>query len=206
METVLGIKGRDFVMVAADTTYARSIVVMKEDENKIFNVSDNILMAAIGDAGDCVQFIEFIEKNVALYKMSNGYELTPKSAAHYTRRNLADYLRSHTPFHVNMLVAGFDPKEGPELQFIDYLASANSVNFAGHGYGSMFCSSIFDRYYHADITREEAYDVMKKCVIEIQKRLLVSLNNFKVAMVDKDGIQNLELINSKSLKEHSEAA
>lgn len=30
METLLGIKGPDFVMLAADTTHARSIVVMKD--------------------------------------------------------------------------------------------------------------------------------------------------------------------------------
>lgn len=29
METILGIKGPDFVMVAADATHARSIMVMK---------------------------------------------------------------------------------------------------------------------------------------------------------------------------------
>lgn len=29
METILGIKGPDFVMVAADSTHARSIMVMK---------------------------------------------------------------------------------------------------------------------------------------------------------------------------------
>lgn len=32
METILGIKGPDFVMVAADCTHARSIMVMKNGE------------------------------------------------------------------------------------------------------------------------------------------------------------------------------
>lgn len=30
METLLGIKGPDFVMLAADTTHAHSVIVMKE--------------------------------------------------------------------------------------------------------------------------------------------------------------------------------
>lgn len=33
METTLGIKGRDFVMVAADCTQAHSIIMMKEGRN-----------------------------------------------------------------------------------------------------------------------------------------------------------------------------
>lgn len=105
-------------------------------------------MATIGEAGDTIQFTEYIAKNLALYKMRNGYELTPRAAGHYTRRTLADYLRSRTPYHVNLFVAGHDAKEGPELQYIDYLSNAKSVNYAGHGYGGMFCASIFDRYHH----------------------------------------------------------
>lgn len=64
------------------------------------------MMATIGEAGDRVQFTEYISKNILLYKMRNGYELGPKSAAHFTRKNLADYLRSRTPYQVNVLVGG----------------------------------------------------------------------------------------------------
>lgn len=105
-------------------------------------------MATIGESGDTVQFTEYISKNLALYKMRNGYELSPKAAAHFTRKNLAEYLRSRTPYHVNLFVAGYDENEGGELHYIDYLANAKSVNYAGHGYGGMFCASIFDRYHH----------------------------------------------------------
>ncbi|CAD7088466.1 unnamed protein product [Hermetia illucens] len=199
METILGIKGPDFVMVAADCTQAHSIIMMKEDENKIHKISNNLLMATIGDAGDTIQFTEYIAKNIALYKMRNGYDLSPKAAAHYTRKNLADYLRSRSPYHVNLFVAGYDEKEGPELHYIDYLANGKSLNYAGQGYGALFCASIFDRYHHDKITQEEAYDVFKKCVVEIQKRLIVNLPNFKVAVVDKSGIRYLDDITSKSL-------
>lgn len=42
METILGIKGPDFVMVAADSTHARSIMVMKTGklrENRFRNLT-----------------------------------------------------------------------------------------------------------------------------------------------------------------------
>jgi 20S proteasome, alpha and beta subunits len=51
-------------------------------------------MAVTGDSGDTVQFAEFIAKNIQLYKMRNGYELSPRAAAYYTRKQLAEYLRS----------------------------------------------------------------------------------------------------------------
>ncbi|XP_016936363.1 probable proteasome subunit beta type-2 [Drosophila suzukii] len=199
METLLGIKGPDFVMLAADTTHARSIIVMKEDQNKIHKVSDNLLISTVGESGDTEQFTEFIAKNIALYKMRNGYDLSPHASAHFTRKNLAEYLRSRTPYQVYMFVAGYDPIAGPELNFIDYLANAMPVNYAGHGYGAIFASSIYDRYWHPNITQDEAYEVFKKCIVEIQKRLVVNLKNFTVAVVDKDGVRNLEPISSSSL-------
>lgn len=107
-----------------------------------------MLIAAVGDNGDTVQFVEYISKNILLYKMRNGYELGPKAAAYFTRKNLADYLRTRYAYQVNMLVAGFDKTDGPQLTFIDYLANTLSVDHGTHGYGGMFCGSILDRNHH----------------------------------------------------------
>lgn len=106
-------------------------------------------MAVSGEPGDATQFSEFIAKNIQLYKMRNGYELSPKAAATFTRRKLADYLRSRTPYHVNLLMAGHDEETGPELFFIDYLASCVKAPYACHGYGGFFSLTILDRYHRA---------------------------------------------------------
>ncbi|XP_034193099.1 proteasome subunit beta type-2 [Osmia lignaria lignaria] len=199
MECLIGIQFKDFVLVAADMTTAQSIMVMKSDEQKIHKMSDKLIMAVSGEAGDTTQFSEYIGKNIQLYKMRNGYELSPKAAASFTRRNLADYLRSRTPYFVNLLMAGYDNNNGPELYFIDYLASCVRVPYAAHGYGGFFSLSILDRYHKYDSTEEEAYILMKKCVREIHKRLIVNLPNFKVQKVSKDGIKDLEPITAKVL-------
>ena len=57
-------------------------------------LSSHLLMAICGESGDTTQFGEYIEKNVQLYKMRNGYELPPSSAVHFTRNTLATHLRS----------------------------------------------------------------------------------------------------------------
>ena len=60
-------------------------------------------MAVCGDSGDTSQFSEFISKNIQLYKMRNGYALSPSAASNFTRRNLADYLRSRVSFFSHIL-------------------------------------------------------------------------------------------------------
>lgn len=52
-----------------------------------------------------------------------------------------------TPYFVNVLMGGYDKENGPELYFMDYLASSVKVPFACHGYGGYLSLSIMDRYY-----------------------------------------------------------
>ncbi|CAG5097329.1 Similar to PSMB2: Proteasome subunit beta type-2 (Bos taurus) [Cotesia congregata] len=183
-ECSIGVRFDDFVLIAADSTTAQSIMVMKNDENKIYKISDKLVMAVIGEQGDSTQFSEYIGKNIQLYKMRNGYELSPKAAATFTRRKLADYLRSRTPYFVNLLMAGYDSETGPELYFIDYLASCVKAPFACHGY---------------DMNEHEAYDLLKKCVTEVHKRLIVNLPNFKVQKITKEGVIDLPSITAQNL-------
>ncbi|KAL7980535.1 hypothetical protein Chor_001689 [Crotalus horridus] len=246
MEYLIGIQGPDFVLMAADTIAASSIVHMKR-----------------------------------------GYELSPTAAANFTRRNLADYLRSRvlkkrikkgifyklppppppppphcrlcmlpvfmalqihvtfgadgqvtlarsiitnegnltyrlakpdnlgcithylkptwfidtytsfplvllqSPYHVNLLLAGYDEHDGPALYYMDYLASLAKVPFAAHGYGAFLTLSILDRYYKPGITREEAIEVLKKCLEELQKRFILNLPSFNARFIDKDGIHEV---------------
>lgn len=54
---------------------------------------------------------------------------------------------SQTPYHVNLLLAGYDEHEGPALYYMDYLAALAKAPFAAHGYGAFLTLSILDRYY-----------------------------------------------------------
>jgi len=194
MECLIGIQGQDFVIIASDTNAGRSIVSMKRDHNKIFPLSERIAMAVCGEAGDAAQFSEYIAKNLSLYKMRHGYELSPHAAANFTRRQLAEALRSSGAYQVNLLMAGCDAQDGPALYYMDYLASCAKLPFAIHGYGSFFALSIMDRYYHEAITRDEALGLVQKCVDEIRRRFLVNLPCFKVQIIDKDGIHDSDVI------------
>lgn len=167
METSFALIGKGYVIVAADTTAARSIVKMKNDEDKIKTVSPHLLMTYSGepgtillytrpiddpvywlfDAGDTVQFAEYIERNVRLYQIRNTYPLRPAAASSWIRRTLAESLRSRSPYSVNLLLGGYDTSlSEPKLYWIDYLGTVAEVPFAAHGYGSYFVLSLLDRW------------------------------------------------------------
>lgn len=43
---------------------------------------------------------------------------------------------SQSPYHCNLLLAGYDEATGPSLYWMDYLATLNKINTGGTGYGA----------------------------------------------------------------------
>lgn len=78
---------------------------------------------------------------------------------------------------------------------MDYLGNFKSMKFSSHGYGGIMSGSIFDRFYTPDLTQEQAYEILKKCVIEIHKRFVVNQVKFNVAVVGKNGVGFLPQLN-----------
>lgn len=101
---------------------------------------------------------------------------------------------------MNILLAGYDKETGPALYFLDYLASLVDLKYAAHGYGSFFTLSILDRYHLNSMKPDEGYELLKKCVKEIQQRLIINLPNFKVQLINADGIKDLDNITAENLE------
>lgn len=94
MEALIGITGKDYVIMAADRRLARSIVVMKGVETKFKDLGPSLTMAYSGEPGDASTFAEYVQGNIKLYEMRNEIPLSTHAAAHFTRHLLADSLRS----------------------------------------------------------------------------------------------------------------
>jgi len=194
MECSFALTGKGYVIVAADMTSARSIIKMKGDEDKIKQLSSHLLMAFSGEPGDTVQFAEYVERNIRLAHIRNTYPLPPPSAASWIRRELANSLRSRSPYTVNLLLGGYDlSTHAPNLYWIDHLGTMATVPFAAHGYGSYFALSLLDRYHDPEATLEEGLGTLKRCIDETSRRLVVAPGKFKVKVVDKDGVREVEL-------------
>ncbi|KAL0376647.1 UNVERIFIED_CONTAM: putative RNA helicase SDE3 [Sesamum calycinum] len=168
MESVFGLVGKDFAIVAADTSAVHSILVHKTNEDKIMVLDSHKLMGASGETGDRAQFTEYIQKNVSLYQFRNGIPLTTAAAANFTRGELATALRKDR-LSTTLIILHHPWRK------------------AAFGYGSYFALSMMDRHYRRDMTVEEAIELVDKCIMEIRSRLVIAPPNFLIKIVDKDG-------------------
>merc|ERR1712217_73399 len=189
-EAMFGIKGKDFVIIASDQQTTFSVIKMKDDYDKIWEVEGKLL-AASGPSADAANFVEFIEKNIRLHTLRTWVPLSTKAAANFTRNELAHSLRKG-PYQTDMLIGGYD-EDGPCLYFMDYLASMEKVNKGAHGYGAMFTYGLMDRYWKKDLGLEEAKEIIRKCIKELEVRFLINFKKYKCKVVDKDGCREVKL-------------
>ncbi len=210
-----------FVLLAADCSSVRSILVYKHDEEKIRVLDSHKLVASAGPQADCVQFVEYVQRNVALNEFRSGLKMSTHAVTSYVRTQLHEALRKN-PYQVNLLVGGFDgvpnadgivsssstvqvnPNSSaasssassalgsPSLYFIDYLGSSQKMNFAAHGYASYFIFSTMDCHWRPNMNLEQALVLVRKCIQELKTRFLVNQPNWKIKIADANGTRDIE--------------
>ncbi|CAM9370699.1 unnamed protein product [Heterosigma akashiwo] len=179
-------------MLAADANQGRSIIVYKSDYDKIMPLDSNKLLAQAGPNADTVNFGEYIQKNLALYELTNDLKLNTSATAHFIRRTLADALRKG-PYQTNLLLGGKDEGKDPELYWMDYLGAMHKLNFGAHGYGSSFTLSIFDSEWREGLSEAEGLEIIRHCIAELRTRFLISMPKFVCKIVDANGMREIEL-------------
>lgn len=194
MESLIGITGKGYTIVATDCNAARSIIKMKSDDDKQKLLGSHLIMAYAGESGDTVQLAEYLERNMRLYSIRNNIELRPRAAASWVRSQLAQSIRSRNPYQVNLLLGGYDaPESEPALYWIDYLGTLVKVPFAAHGYAAYLTLSTMDRYHRPDMSLDEGLDLLRKCIDELRTRFIIDVGKFRVRVVDSAGVREVSL-------------
>jgi hypothetical protein len=62
-----------------------------------------------------------------------------------------------------------------------------------HRYRVQFADSYSIRYHDPEATLEQSLATLKRCIDEVAKRLVVAPGHYKVKVIDKDGVREVEL-------------
>ena len=190
MDCVFGIQGNDYILLAGDrASVSNSIIKLQDTDHKIMKLTDNQMIACVGEAYDKKNFSKYIKANMENYYFQNGQRLTTDETASYIRKELAEGIRS-SPHQCNCLVAGFDT-DGPKLYWLDYLGSYAKLLKAAHGYGAYFLYGLMDNYYKKDLSLNDGEMIIKKCINELKTRFSINMVDFDVFKITKEGIEDI---------------
>uniref|UniRef100_A0A8R1TLT1 Proteasome subunit beta n=3 Tax=Onchocerca TaxID=6281 RepID=A0A8R1TLT1_ONCVO len=192
---LIGICTDNYVILAADRScFAHGAIVVTDDEEKKFTLGDKLAMVCIGEDGDVAQFGDWCKRNIQLYKLRYGYEMSPRSSHHWIRRSIAESLRTQDYYVVDTLIGGYDSIENKAfLGSVDYLGNGIADQpYIFRGFSGRLCYAILDKTYKSDMTEAEGMDLLKKCLHESKRRFIVNLPSFEVLVIDKNGTRQLE--------------
>ena len=190
----MGIRVQDGTIIASSKAFTRGISILKNTDDKTRELNKHNLIAFTGEAGDTVQFAEYIQANIQLYSMrENDEELSPNAISSFVRSQLATLIRSRKPYQVNVLLGGFDTKTNkPSLSWIDYLGTKVELPYGAHGYAAFYCMSLLDKHYRKDMTVSEGLELLKLCLQALETRMPIDFKGCYVKVVDKEGIREVE--------------
>lgn len=66
---------------------------------------------------------------------------------------------------------------------------------AAMGYAGFFVNSTLDAHWKQSLTETEGLELLEMCFAEIQKRFMISMPDFIIKVVDKNGIRVLDRLN-----------
>eukprot|EP00917_Polyrhabdina_sp_WS-2016_P029498 GHVP01062888.1.p1 GENE.GHVP01062888.1~~GHVP01062888.1.p1 ORF type:complete len:194 (+),score=26.71 GHVP01062888.1:632-1213(+) len=189
MDTLIGISGKGFSIIAANRNMTRSALIMTNSHERIADIG---IDKFIGASGDSDMLVRELKSEIYLEEQMADLTMKTDAVASFLRNKIANSLRTRNPYQSNILIAGKD-RDDYSLYWIDHLATTHKVPYAVHGHAAHFCTSIFDRNYKEDINVSEGIELIKKCIEEIKTRLLISQGEFSVRIVSSNGSERIML-------------
>ncbi len=184
--TVIGIKYKEGVVLAADKKTAGSLAVPGSIE-KIFQIDDHIGVAASGMMADTRVLVE--RMRVEAQTIRSSYNEPPDVGT--LAKGICDFMQLYTqyggvrPFGTSLLIAGMDSIAGlyeadPSGALIGYKATAI-------GEGRHTAMELFEEKYSGKIGRDEAVKLALKALRDVKEGKLTE-ETIDLAIIDlKDG-------------------
>lgn len=149
--TIVGVKCKEGVVLAADTRATQHLVADKNCE-KIHFIAPNITCCGAGTAADNDYYTKKLSAELKLMRMNHDRE---SRVSTMVARATSHLFRYGGNLGVYLIVAGYD-SDGPHLCQISATGYANYDNFMSMGSGSVAAYGILEPHYRDDLTLGEA--------------------------------------------------
>ncbi|KAH8301368.1 hypothetical protein KR059_001395, partial [Drosophila kikkawai] len=190
MEAFLGIKGKDFVMLASATMNAHRGMLQQQCILHPLNKHSMLTVMGVAD-GNSLKFKKKILQHLEMFEIYNGHRLSLQAAVHFSSKNLLRFKRRQPNNQITILIGGFDPIRGPELHCIDYNGTVAAISYGVRGSHPEFCDVLLQDLYKPNLDQESAYNALRSCADKIKKKFVVNPFNFEVFVIKKEGTERV---------------
>ncbi|CAE6504023.1 unnamed protein product [Rhizoctonia solani] len=189
--SVLGIRYKDGIMLAADNLASYGSLARFKDIRRLHPVGKYTLIGAGGDMSD-FQYLQHSLDNLMIEESNedDAHELGPREIYEYLSRVMYARRSKMNPLWNSMIVGGF--KDGQSFMgYVDLLGTTYSASTIATGYGSMIAIPLLRKAVEGretTMTEEEGKALLVECMKVLFYRDARSLNKFQIATITEQGI------------------
>jgi len=185
--TTVGIKGDDFIVLAAERKATMGYLVASKHAKKILELDDHAAMTIAGSVGDAQALERYIKAEMKLYELEEARKIPIKSVATLVSNIL--YARSYFPYYVQLMIGGHDGK--PRLYSFDPSGSVvEERDFFSTGSGSVMALGVLEDKYKEGLAIEDVKKLAARAVKAATERDIASGGSgIDVAVITKGGFK-----------------
>ncbi|CAI8503306.1 unnamed protein product [Hanseniaspora opuntiae] len=201
--TIVGIKFKDGVVIAADTRSTQGPIVADKNCEKLHRIAPKIWCAGAGTAADTEAVTKLIGNNMELQSLYSKREPRVVSALQNLEQHLFKY-QGHLGAY--LIVAGVDPT-GAHLFSVQAHGSTDVGYYQSLGSGSLAAMAVLESEFKMDMTKDEAIKLAADAIEAGIWNDLGSGSNVDVCVMEigKDAqlLRNYRTPNVREVKEKS---
>ena len=184
--TTVGIKGREFVVLASERRMSYGGYILSRSIRKVFKITDRIGVAFAGLFADMQALARYLEAEVKFYELTLEKSIKIRSAAKIL--SIILYSQKYMPYLSETLVGGID-SEGAHLFVLDPLGSLIEDDYAAIGSGAPIAIGIIETNYDKVKSVNEAENIAYEAIKAAAERDSSSGDGVDILTVTKEGIK-----------------
>ncbi|TES83953.1 MAG: proteasome subunit beta [Hadesarchaea archaeon] len=187
--TIVGVRCKDGIALAADTRGAAYYLVLSKRVRKIFKLEERIGSAVSGSSGDVQSLVNMLRAEANLYRLSHERPISTKSLAQVASNML--HGRRGFPYIVAGVISGLD-SDGPRLYFLDPIGGKlEEEKFASAGTGSTVAYGVLEQNYRDGMKLDDGVKLVAQSVKIAIERDAATGDKIVVAKIDEKGYREL---------------
>ncbi|KAJ8519175.1 hypothetical protein ONZ45_g3814 [Pleurotus djamor] len=189
--SVLAIKYKDGIMMAADNLASYGSLARFKDIQRLHAVGDHTCIGAGGDMSDFQYIQKLLDELVTEeFAAQDGHRLGPVEIHEYLSHVMYARRSKINPLWNSLVIGGF--KDGKSfLSYVDLLGTTYTASTIATGYGSMIAQPLLRKAvegYETTLTEEEAIKIIENSMRVLFYRDARSLNKFQIATITASGV------------------
>jgi len=162
--SVIGIKYKDGVMMAADTLGSYGSLARFVDNRRLTSVHNTTLIGASGDFSDFQSIVDRLdEMAVDDITYDDGWQLSSPEVYHYLQRLLYSKRNKMDPLWNTLIVGGLHPKTGkPFMGQVNLIGLAFEGDYLATGFGHHFAMPLLRKQWREDLSEAEARSLLEQ--------------------------------------------